>query len=89
MTNRPAWRVALSLCAERDIRRLSPQDQVRIARALDALAEFPKEGDLRKLRGSRDDWRLRVGDLSLRFRLDTQDRTVVVLRVQPRDRAYR
>jgi mRNA interferase RelE/StbE len=75
--------------AEREISRLTPQYQVRIARALDALAEFPQEGDLRKLRGSRDDWRLRVGDLRVRFRLDTQDRTVVVLGMQPRDKAYR
>ena len=53
----------MSRRAEREIRRLTPQYQVRVVRALDALAEFPKEGDLRKLRGSRDDWRIRVGDL--------------------------
>lgn len=79
----------MSRRAEREISRLTPQYQVRVARALDALTEFPQEGDLRKLRGSRDDWRLRVGDLRVRFRLDTQDRTVVVLGVQPRDKAYR
>ena len=89
MTNRPGWRVTVSPRAEREIKRLTLQDQGRISRALDALTEFPKKGDLRKLREAKDEWRLRVGDLRIRFRLDTPRRTVVVLRVLPRDRAYR
>ena len=89
MTSRPGWRVTISPRAEREIKRLTLREQGRISRALDALTEFPELGDLRKLRHQEDEWRLRVGDLRIRFRLDPPKRTVVVLRVLPRDKAYR
>ena len=43
--------------------------------------------DVRRLKGS-DEWRLRVGDWRLRLRLDFDNRTISVVRVLPRGRAY-
>jgi mRNA-degrading endonuclease RelE of RelBE toxin-antitoxin system len=37
----------------------------------------------------REEWRLRVGDWRVRMRFVAAHRTVVVLRVLPRGRAYR
>ncbi len=51
--------------------------------------DFVPLGDMRKLRGRDDEWRLRVGDWRVRFRFDSQSGNVVVLRVLPRGRAYR
>jgi mRNA-degrading endonuclease RelE of RelBE toxin-antitoxin system len=39
--------------------------------------------------GGADEWRLRVGTWRVRFAFDPQTHTIVVLRVLPRDRAYR
>jgi mRNA-degrading endonuclease RelE of RelBE toxin-antitoxin system len=50
--------------------------------------ENPAEAQLVRLRGS-DELRLRVGDWRVRLRLDPATRTIVVLRVLPRGRAYR
>ena len=42
---------------------------------------------MRKLTGT-DELRLRVGDWRVRFRRDTAQRQLVILRVLPRGRAY-
>lgn len=73
--------------ARRDFRRLDRQIQRRITEALDRLVAEPPRGDIRKLSGAGDEWRLRVGDWRVRFRREGE--RVEVLRVQPRGRAYR
>jgi mRNA interferase RelE/StbE len=61
--------------------------QRRIVHALDRLVADPPRGDITKVTGSDDEWRLRVGDWRVRF--TRQAGTVYVLRVLPRGRAYR
>ena len=78
----------MSRRALRDMRRLDRPVQRRIAKAIDGLLETPMTGDVKALRG-RDELRVRVGDWRVRFRLDPKRRTVEILRVLPRGRAYR
>ncbi|MBI4213800.1 MAG: type II toxin-antitoxin system RelE/ParE family toxin [Chloroflexi bacterium] len=47
------------------------------------------QGDVTKLVGPDDQWRLRVGDWRVRFLYDYQSTTIRVIRVLPRGRAYR
>ena len=61
----------------------------RISDAIDGLAEDPMRGDLKKLAGEAGEWRLRVGSYRIRFRIDRTRGAAVVLRVLPRDEAYR
>lgn len=75
--------------ARRDFKRLDPPVQRRIVAALDRLADIPPRGDVVKLSGTDDEWRLRVGDWRVRFTRDRQRRVIQVLRVLPRGRAYR
>src|SRR5687768_7509060 len=75
--------------AERDLKQLPARDQARVRAALDGLTTRPPTGDIRKLQGVQDEWRLRVGDWRVRFRLSVDGRSVDVLRVLPRGRAYR
>ena len=35
------------------------------------------------------EWRLRVGALRVRFGRDTKEKTLLILRILPRDKAYR
>lgn len=83
------WKVELTRRAERDLRRLDPQVRRRIVAALDGLRAEPVKGDVRKLTGSGDEWRLRVGDWRVRFRRDPARRLVEIIRILPRGRAYR
>ncbi|MGH9063368.1 MAG: type II toxin-antitoxin system RelE family toxin [Acidimicrobiales bacterium] len=52
--------------------------------AIDALPD----GDVRRLRGRQDEWRLRVGDWRVRFVRIDQEHLIDVLAVSPRGSAY-
>jgi mRNA interferase RelE/StbE len=74
--------------AEKDLRRLDRSTQERVRQALVRLAETGW-GDVRRLQGVEDEFRLRVGDWRVRFRFDDATGALDVLRVLPRGRAYR
>jgi mRNA interferase RelE/StbE len=57
--------------------------------ALDGLSAQPPRGDVSRLAGIEQEWRLRVGDWRVRFTCDKATHTVYVLRILPRGRAYR
>ena len=84
-----SWRWELSSQAERDLRRLGPDARRRIFSALDRLTEDPPRGDVRKLTGGMDEWRLRVGSWRVLFRYDREANVIVVGRVRDRKEAYR
>ena len=67
--------------------RLDPQIAKRVIGALERLIVLDPSLDLRRLQGS-DEWRLRVGDWRVRLQLDFDARTVIVVRILPRGRAY-
>jgi len=71
------------------MRQLDQQTRQRILDALGRLVATPSHGDVRKLQGATNVWRLRVGDWRVHFRRVPDTQTVVVLRVEPRGRAYR
>lgn len=83
------WRVEISNPAQRDIRRLPPDMRRRVLSALRGLAVIPRQGDIKKLRGSDSEYRLRVGDWRAIFEVDTALRVVRILAVAHRRDAYR
>lgn len=82
--------VEWSDAAERDLRRVDHQARERIRRAVARLGSSD-QGDVKRLSGREQEWRLRVGDWRVFFTLpDRPDGVVIfVLRVLPRGRAYR
>jgi mRNA interferase RelE/StbE len=87
VADRPSWRVIVTARAEKDLKSLPVDGQARIRSALDRLAEDPLRGDIKKLQGVVDEWRLRVGDWRVRFRPDFDEKVLVILRVLPRGNA--
>jgi mRNA-degrading endonuclease RelE of RelBE toxin-antitoxin system len=83
------WRYVITPRAERDFRRLDQLNRGRVLEALDRYVEAPSQGDVRKLHGGQAEWRLRIGNVRVRFRRDVGERLIVVVRVLPRGRAYR
>jgi mRNA interferase RelE/StbE len=83
-----SWTVVLTAGAQRDLRRLDQPVATRILNALIRLADTG-QGDVTRLQGIPDGWRLRVGDWRVRFRYDYPTRTLEVLRILPRGQAYR
>ena len=74
--------------AQRDMRRLDRPVAQRIVVALDRLCGHPPQGDVVKLTGIENEWRLRVGDWRVRFIRESSG-LIQVTRVLPRGRAYR
>lgn len=68
---------------------LFDQDRHMRKRILDAMRGFgvDNRGDIKKLAGREDEWRLRVGDWRICFSLDS--RTVTVVSIDNRRDAYR
>jgi mRNA interferase RelE/StbE len=85
----PPWHYELAARAERDLRQLDPPTRRRVIEALDRLAEEPFRGDIRKMHGAPNEWRLRVGDWRIRFERDVDGRTLKTLRILPRQSSYR
>jgi mRNA-degrading endonuclease RelE of RelBE toxin-antitoxin system len=83
------WRVAWTERAIKDADRLDPKVRQRIIAAIDRYAA-DEHGDVVRLEGVEPpEWRLRVGAWRVRFQRDTEERTLYILRVLPRDKAYR
>ena len=91
------WRYEVTGQAERDLRQLDEAVRQRVQRALDRFVakpgpgpmRDPERGDVRRLRGAPEEYRLRVGDWRVRFTRDSATQAMTVLRVLPRGRAYR
>lgn len=74
--------------AEKDLRRLDRTNRQRVLSVVLRFAEVG-EGEVKRLQGPLGaEFRLRSGNLRIRFLIDS-DGTIVVLRVLPRDKAYR
>jgi mRNA interferase RelE/StbE len=83
------YRVLLERAAERDLNRLSSEVHDRVIVAIQALATNPRPPGCRKLAGSRNDWRIRVGDYRVVYEIADQIRVVRINRVRHRREVYR
>jgi mRNA interferase RelE/StbE len=83
------YRVLLERGAEKDLARLSSQIHNRVIAAIQALANNPRPPACRKLVGSKNDWRIRVGDYRVIYEIADEIRVVRVNRVRHRREVYR
>ncbi len=72
----------------RDVKRLDPPVRRRVLAGLERLVADVPHGDVKALSGRPGQFRLRVSDWRVLYRLDVEARQLVVLRVLPRGRAY-
>lgn len=83
------YRVLLERAAEKDLSRLSSEIHDRVIAAIQALANNPRPRGCRKLAGSEEDWRIRVGDYRVVYEIADPIRVVRVNRVRHRREVYR
>lgn len=57
--------------------------------AIIALTDNPRPAGVKKLVGSRSDWRIRIGEYRIIYEIDDTAKTVTVLQVEHRRSAYR
>ena len=83
------YRVLLERAAEKDLGRLSSEVHDRVIAAIQKLAANPRPSGCRKLAGSKNDWRIRVGDYRIIYEIEDQARVLRVNRVRHRREVYR
>jgi mRNA interferase RelE/StbE len=67
----------------------SPTTFHRIIPHIKALAENPRPSSCLKLTGSKNDWRIRIGDYRVLYEIDEKTKAVRIMRVRHRREVYR
>jgi mRNA interferase RelE/StbE len=82
-------RIEVSATAERQIRKLPHEDQVRVLRAIRPLATDPTPPGSRRLRGYDDVFRIRVGTYRFLYRVAGRFLLIIMLKIGHRREIYR
>lgn len=83
-----SWELVWTRPAVKDVENLDPPVAERVLKAADRFADT-EHGDVKKLKGKENRYRLRVGDWRVIFRFLKDRNAIAVLRVRPRGSAYR
>ena len=83
------YQVVIERRAERDLESLPRHMFQSVTIAIRSLANNPRPVGCRKLRGSRRDWRIRIGDYRVIYEIDESRHEVRILLVRNRKDAYR
>ena len=81
--------VEFAASALREFKRLERAVQRRIATHIDELASNQFPSGAKKLRGSPDHYRIRIGDYRVIYRVDGKRVTVLILKIGHRRDIYR
>jgi mRNA interferase RelE/StbE len=83
------YEILIERAAERDLKRLSAKNFYLIIPHVKALANDPRPRGSRKLLGSKNDWRIRLGDYRVIYEIEDDAKEVRVMKVKHRREAYR
>jgi mRNA interferase RelE/StbE len=84
-----SYRIVITSTAVKERNRLSTKDRQRVDTALKSLVDAARPLGARKLSGSKNDWRIRVGDYRILYEIDDDDQVVTIWRIAHRREAYR
>jgi mRNA interferase RelE/StbE len=83
------YTITFARSARKELEHLPADIADRILRKIEALAANPRSPGVIKLQGSRNLWRLRVGDYRVVYSIDDFSRTIDVAIVRHRRDVYR
>ena len=83
------YEVFLEHRAEKDISKIDDALHRRIIKDIAVLKNDPRPAGCRKITGTQNAWRIRVGDYRIIYEIDERGKTVFVMRVRHRREAYR
>jgi len=75
--------------AVKDLRRIDRVAVPRILKSIEALSSDPFQGASRKLKGSEDSYRIRVGDYRVTYHVFKSEVIIEIIRVRHRREVYR
>ena len=83
------YEVYLERSAENDLKRLPTSIFHHIIPQIKTLAANPRPSGCRKITGSKNDWRIRIGDYRIIYEIDEKAKAVRIMRVRHRREVYR
>jgi mRNA interferase RelE/StbE len=83
------YSIEVSKTAEKQLKKLKRQDQIRVLKTIKALAQEPRPSGCRKIRGYENIYRIRVGVLRVIYSVSDKQIVIVVLKVGHRKDVYR
>jgi mRNA interferase RelE/StbE len=83
------YEVLLERSAERDLKALAADILHRIIPRIKDLSQNPRPSGCHKITGSKNDWRIRIGDYRVIYEIDDRRRLVKVMRIRHRREVYR
>jgi len=84
-----SYEIRWKRAAQRDLCNIDQQQVPKIINAVEFLVDNPFPPQHRKLRGSKVNYRIRVGDYRVIYQVDTEARIVIIYYVRHRKEAYR
>jgi mRNA interferase RelE/StbE len=83
------YEIQIERAAERDLRSLPTAFFQRVVSHVKSLAQNPRPPGCHKLAGSKNDWRIRIGDYRVIYEVDDRRKVVRVFRIRHRREVYR
>ena len=75
--------------ARRELEALPDNVLARVVRRMESLSQNPKPAGCKKLKGYKDQWRIRIGDWRVLYMVDDTAKLVSVTRIAHRREVYR
>lgn len=83
------YSVGVKSTALRELKALPAKVRNKSIEVIDRLELNPRPSGCKKLTGSDNRWRIRIGDHRILYEIDDTNRSVVIFRVSHRKTAYR
>ena len=83
-----SFAVLVKPSARKELEALPDNVLARVVRKLEALGHAPRPAGCKKLKGYKDQWRVRVGDWRVVYIIDDKAKVVSVTRIAHRSQVY-
>ncbi|MGB9256885.1 MAG: type II toxin-antitoxin system RelE/ParE family toxin [Candidatus Korobacteraceae bacterium] len=83
------YAVEVKPSARKELESLPDSMLARVVQRLESLRRNPKPAGVKKLKGYKDQWRIRVGDWRVLYIIDDEARLVSITRIAHRREVYR
>ena len=83
------YEILIERMAEKDIKTLPADILRRIIPIIKSLSPTPRPSGCRKISGSKNLWRIRIGDYRVLYEIEDKAATIKIMRVKRRKEVYR
>ena len=75
--------------AQKEFLKLSPPHDSSVKKGIDGLEKNPRPQGVKKLAGTKDGYRVRIGDYRILYTIDDKKKIVTIYRIRHRREVYR